>query len=348
MRAYTTIQSYDIYIYINIFNNTDDRLYAELKDYLTNHYKDKGVEVTFNLVSSTATAYTRMILAHTLVCLPGTISCLLPALSKPKSKTAVILESPQEGADTFHWFTALGNVGDAAGNVNVVTLNPDELTIDQEQQTLNNQYSGFSVDEIVGVGGGNGQGNGHPPPQHPAGPAPAQMQKVTNLMVSTNNMNKNSAPKSAAIGGYQLIDNANANVNANEDNAAHAQHEADMSSGNPPTPDRTNTMTDQSSTMLDDGQVAADIEERFGKGSYLFGSDEISKTQQIETKGTGDNNAASTATATVESEPAPTDQKAEDASPDDSKDNHLSDAGTNNEKEEPLEDEFAGLFGGGR
>ena len=69
----------------------------------------------------------------------------------------------------------------------------------------------------------------------------------------------------------------------------------------------------------------------------------------IERKGTGDSNAASTATTTVtvESQPSSREQKVEEASPEESEDKHLSDDGTK-EKEEPLEDEFAGLFGGGR
>jgi len=117
----------------------------ELRDYLSNHFIDKGVEVSFEIVASTAAAYSRMILSHTLICPPNTVSCLFPALAKEQSKTAVILESPQLGT-TFHWFTYFGN---SAKNIKVIPLNPQQLKMDQEQAFIDSQYAGFSVGEVI-------------------------------------------------------------------------------------------------------------------------------------------------------------------------------------------------------
>lgn len=117
----------------------------ELRQYLQGHYKD-GVEVSFDLVSSTATAYSRMILSHALVCPPGTISCLFPALAKESSKEAIMFES-SDRTSTYHWFTSLGK---KAQNVKVVTLSQQEMAIDNEQLQVESQYKGFVLDEVTG------------------------------------------------------------------------------------------------------------------------------------------------------------------------------------------------------
>ena len=117
----------------------------ELRQYLQGHYKDE-VEVSFDLVSSTATSYSRMILSHTLVCPPGTISCLMPALAKQFSKETIFFESPEK-TSTYHWFTLLGK---KAGNVKIVTLSQQQMVIDNEQLQVESQYEGFSVNEVAG------------------------------------------------------------------------------------------------------------------------------------------------------------------------------------------------------
>ena len=62
-----------------------------------------GTYVRYDVVGSTAASYTRMINARILVCPPGTIMCLLPALSKKAGKKAYIAEDPSE-VETFQWF----------------------------------------------------------------------------------------------------------------------------------------------------------------------------------------------------------------------------------------------------
>jgi hypothetical protein len=51
-----------------------------------------GHGVTFRIISSTAAAYSRMILSHILICPPRSPSCLLPAVAKKSS--AIVLDEP--------------------------------------------------------------------------------------------------------------------------------------------------------------------------------------------------------------------------------------------------------------
>jgi hypothetical protein len=56
-----------------------------------------------DVVTSTAAAFSRMILAKYLICPPGTTGCLLPALSKEEGTFAVVAESTHR-ANTFHYY----------------------------------------------------------------------------------------------------------------------------------------------------------------------------------------------------------------------------------------------------
>lgn len=163
-----------------------------------------------------------MILAHTLICLPGTISCLFPALAKTSDRNTVILESPHphqlvQGSGTFHWFMTLGSIAD---NVKVIALTPEQLNADQDQLAIQRQYDGFHVEEIMrqgqpgGVvaagavqgGAGHGHGHGHEHKDAAVGAG------------TTMNMNMNLAPKPHADqrdvggnneknnGGYELLE----------------------------------------------------------------------------------------------------------------------------------------------
>lgn len=59
--------------------------------------------VRYDVVGSSAASSTRMINARILVCPPGTIMCLLPALAKKAGTKAYIAEDPSE-VETFKWF----------------------------------------------------------------------------------------------------------------------------------------------------------------------------------------------------------------------------------------------------
>merc|ERR1719223_1812259 len=52
--------------------------------------------VRYDVVGSTAASFSRMIKARILVCPPGTVMCLLPALGKKPGKKAYIAENPSE------------------------------------------------------------------------------------------------------------------------------------------------------------------------------------------------------------------------------------------------------------
>lgn len=59
--------------------------------------------VRYDVVGSTAASYARMINARILVCPPGTVMCMLPALGKKAGKKAYIAEDSSE-KETYKWF----------------------------------------------------------------------------------------------------------------------------------------------------------------------------------------------------------------------------------------------------
>jgi hypothetical protein len=77
---------------------------AGLEEYMEKLYPDAIVEL--DIITSTAAAYSRMILAKYLVCPPGATACLFPALAKEDDSFAVVAESPSR-ANTFHYFNFL-------------------------------------------------------------------------------------------------------------------------------------------------------------------------------------------------------------------------------------------------
>ena len=193
-------------------------------------------------------------MSHTLLCLPGTITCFLPAIAKPNFQQSIILEIPQQSADSFQWFTALGNSVD---NIQVVTLNPNQLTVDEEQKGLDGQYHGFSINEIVG---------NQPPPantnQNPSGTTPHQ--QVVDLNVATTTLNKSFAPKDHLGEGYQLL--ANEGENGTEEKGATT---AVNPSSPKPTPDQ-----NSDNNMKSEAELENDLEDRFGEGSFFFGNND--------------------------------------------------------------------------
>lgn len=115
---------------------------SELREYLQNHYT---VPVTFDIISSTAAAFSRMIMAKTLVCAPGTTTCLLPALSKERTKMAIVLESPEK-TNTYHWFTSLGS---KAEHVKVIPLVESQLLMDPEQMQVDLHFHNFHPEDMA-------------------------------------------------------------------------------------------------------------------------------------------------------------------------------------------------------
>lgn len=91
----------------------------ELKDWLERMFPDAVIQT--DVVTSTAAAYSRMILSKYLICPPGTSSCLIPALSKEDGTYAVVTETP-EMPGTYRYFDfvsgnenhiQVSNVGDS-------------------------------------------------------------------------------------------------------------------------------------------------------------------------------------------------------------------------------------------
>lgn len=74
-----------------------------LKRYFINTRSSQyGTYVRYDVVGSTAASFSRMVNSRILICPPGTISCLLPALAKKAGKKAYIAEDPSE-EETFQW-----------------------------------------------------------------------------------------------------------------------------------------------------------------------------------------------------------------------------------------------------
>jgi hypothetical protein len=122
----------------------------ELQEYLQTFYSTKKVNVSFDLISSTAAAYSRMILTKTLLCPPGTTTCLLPALAKDKTKDAIILESPDASSPTYKWFTELGGKASSFNNIKVIPLTSEQMIgVDSQQSQVEDNFRGFAVSEVI-------------------------------------------------------------------------------------------------------------------------------------------------------------------------------------------------------
>jgi len=77
---------------------------TKLAAFLDNFFPAAVVSV--NVVASTATAYSRMIRAKDLLCHPGSVSCLFPALVKDEKTYAIVGVSPLRKG-TYGWFDQL-------------------------------------------------------------------------------------------------------------------------------------------------------------------------------------------------------------------------------------------------
>lgn len=105
----------------------------------------RGIEVSFDLISSTAAAYSRMILSHILICPPGTITCLFPVLARQATKSSVIFES-QDRLSTFHWFALLKGIsGDETDSltqkIRIIPVDEsDMMQVDDEQKFVQKQF----------------------------------------------------------------------------------------------------------------------------------------------------------------------------------------------------------------
>jgi len=115
----------------------------QLKKHL--HENFHGMNVSFDLISSTATAYSRMIMAHILICPPGTITCLLPALARQDTKKSIIFESSSQ-LSTFHWFKYLAK----SASISIVPVDDDVLHTDYEQSFIEKQSPLSNNEDIEG------------------------------------------------------------------------------------------------------------------------------------------------------------------------------------------------------
>lgn len=118
----------------------------KLRHYLSVFYPQ--AHVRFDLVASSAAAYSRMVMAKMLMCPPGTVSCLLPALAKPEGTNAVVVEALNR-ENTYHWFTTLQET--QAGNAQHV----DAIDLDHIQ-VVTVDVADTAGGGMTTVGGGDG------------------------------------------------------------------------------------------------------------------------------------------------------------------------------------------------
>lgn len=119
-----------------------------LKNYLSQAFPKKEINARFlqenensPYVASSAASYSRMILSKYLICPPGTVNCLLPALAKEDNTYAVINEN-QEKPNTWHWFDFVRS-GDA--NIQVAYVSPSAGAVSSSTSvTLPEGGSGLS------------------------------------------------------------------------------------------------------------------------------------------------------------------------------------------------------------
>jgi len=117
----------------------------QLQQYLQNKYL--GIDVSLDLMSSTAAAYSRMILSHTLICPPGTITCLFPALAREITKESIIFESSNRPS-TFHWFNYLAK--SKSRSISIIPVSESEiLQVDFEQDNIERQFKAIEVSEVL-------------------------------------------------------------------------------------------------------------------------------------------------------------------------------------------------------
>ena len=74
-----------------------------LKKYFKTSSSITQAYIRLDIVASTAAMFARMIDSSVLICPPGTVICLLPALAKRAGTRAFIAEDPS-AAETYHWF----------------------------------------------------------------------------------------------------------------------------------------------------------------------------------------------------------------------------------------------------
>mmetsp|Transcript_6167 Transcript_6167/g.9355 ORF Transcript_6167/g.9355 Transcript_6167/m.9355 type:complete len:576 (+) Transcript_6167:62-1789(+) len=73
------------------------------KYFLQTRSRQHGTYVRYDVVGSSAASFSRMINSKILICPPGTVMCLLPALSKKAGTKAYVAEDPAH-KETYHWF----------------------------------------------------------------------------------------------------------------------------------------------------------------------------------------------------------------------------------------------------
>jgi len=141
----------------NLGDESDRNCYTYglgLQKYLENEFPGTGV--SFDLVSSTATLYSRMIQTHFLVCPPGTITCLFPALARERTKPTIIFESELR-ASTLHWFKYLALSKTSKGvsatrGIRISPLHNDNMESDEKQLTIEEQYQSMTRERVMDIG----------------------------------------------------------------------------------------------------------------------------------------------------------------------------------------------------
>lgn len=100
---------------------------GDLEEYFERMYPT--AIISLDVSTSTAAAFSRMILSKYLVCPPGTSACLLPALAKEEQTFAVIAES-YERMNTYQYFNFVDNHNDS---LQIAQISPRGITSTNEE-----------------------------------------------------------------------------------------------------------------------------------------------------------------------------------------------------------------------
>ena len=102
-----------------------------IKRFFVQNRANQGVYVRYDVIASTASAYARMIYVHKLICPPGSVSCLLPALVKVDGTSAVIAEG-SSNPETLGWFEHISDSKVTLQNIEVVELSEEDQNMPTE------------------------------------------------------------------------------------------------------------------------------------------------------------------------------------------------------------------------
>lgn len=166
--------------------------------------------VRIDVVAATAASFSRMVAVKTLICPPGSVSCLLPAVAKNPGTSAIIVDAMSRPA-THAWFEHLKGLNQVEQSVSVVNVAADQLSMPKEVigERAKNPNQAASTDET---------------PREEKENKEAQMmheyaQENLHEYAETDDTEVTTLPEPAALSADQIEEMAKSQTDVTEDNA---------------------------------------------------------------------------------------------------------------------------------